>query len=249
MSRRSCCSSAASSRSCATGRPDACSRRCAGARSPSASIGINAAAGAHRRVRALGGDRGPRRRTARELQHAGQLPVELRHRARPGLDRDRRVARIAVVRRRVQAAAGFIFFPLVILQQAGPWIVNTRAALVPHERVAGRVCNRSCSGSARSPTRSIPKGCSSSTPASRCVRSQARIDRFKAWRRRATQGRRGRGSGAVSLLDASEITKTFAGITALDAGEPRCRARARSSASSVRTAPGRPRSSTACSAC
>jgi ABC-type branched-subunit amino acid transport system permease subunit len=83
----------------------------------------------------------------------------------------------------MQAAAGFIFVPLLILQQAGPWIVNNiqpwwnitqlPAGLLPIFFGIGALTYAK-----------HPEGLLEYNTRKSLVKTQARIDRFKEWRTR-----------------------------------------------------------------
>ena len=122
--------------------PAATSTRCAAARSRPSSIGINRTPGAHRRVRAVGRDRGAGRR-ADDLVHAPGHGVE--HRLAyfvPELGLAWIVLVVTLGSRTVEgainAAVGFVFFQAVVLPTWIPWRGQPRAARVPHDVAAGR---------------------------------------------------------------------------------------------------------------
>ena len=129
---------------------------------------------------------------------------------------------VANVEGAMQAAFGFIFFPLVILQQAGRGSSTTCSPGTGTTWTRCRsVCNRSSSASARSRTRSTPKGSSSSTrrksltPMQRGLASTSRNDGH-AGGDAPTTAPRPREQRHEPARGRRDITKTFAGITALD---------------------------------
>lgn len=82
----------------------------------------------------------------------------------------------------LQAAAGFIFFPLVILQQAAPWIVNT---VTPwHMNALPIGLQPILFGIGALTYAKHPEGLLEFNTRKSLVKSQARIDRFKARRAR-----------------------------------------------------------------
>ena len=94
---------------------------------------------------------------SRSYERPANFDARLRARVRSRLDRARRDARVAHRRGRDQRRRRLRLLRGGRAPHVDPVDRQPRAALVPHELVAGRARNRSCSASARSPTPSIPK--------------------------------------------------------------------------------------------
>ena len=185
--------------------------------------------GAHRRVRALGRDRGDRA--------AGHVRVHARHaanvdshfvsgvRSRRGSCSSSRSVRARSRARSTPRSASCSSRRSCcprgsrsLVDHVQPWYHMSVAA--------GRRCSRSCSGSARSRTRSTPRASSSSRSAVRSTRIQGLIDRFgrggqdglaRSPRPPGVAGSSRPRGVVVSLLEArSRHQERSPGITALD---------------------------------
>jgi ABC-type branched-subunit amino acid transport system permease subunit len=83
----------------------------------------------------------------------------------------------------LQAAAGFIFFPILILQQAGPWVINN---IQPWWHIGQLPLGLEpiLFGLGALTYAKHPEGLLEYNTRKSLVKAQARIDRFKGWRAR-----------------------------------------------------------------